>query len=789
MQGRPKKLKICILIVFFIFISNFSQVTAIEPIRSTILTAERINESIVLDGREDEAPWLTAHELIVPVKDGGIGEVDVSIKALYDNESIYFFMKWEDPTESISKNMWVLQDSNWSAFEDEDRMAFIWNIESSIDGFDIAGCGMLCHGDRMHTNAPDEKGDVWHWKASRGNPAGFVDDGWLDHKIVPEYTEEAQEAGLHDDFGNKIYEPNINEYGRPLYYEPITDDEIDRQFLFRHEIENGEATEVDERLFDVGQIIPGYILNIPSDSRADIPVTGRWADGRWHLEFMRKLKTGHADDVQFDTAKIYRFGIAIMDNSGGFEAYGKGHSFVLGARTLEFGGKGSKEIVELSLVSDYLVTAKAYVVRGQKGLALSTISDALAVFNRIRASVAEVDPELFIKTRNGFVDSRRNPTIDNIDYLLNQVDFTILTYQGKRIPPETGFALKILVFWGEIQLYVFIALALLVLLPIFRMVRIGKRPEFRYLSLFMLMIITPIFLEGAGRLGALLKIPLLQNLSFTTSEYVTLIWAFAMFIALYIGRIGFNEIDEALNSLRYYSRELEKKMEELKRSQEQLLKSERLASIGQLSASMAHELRNPLGVMKNISYFLRMGLGKKDEKVDKHLNILEQELNISNKIISDLLDFSRGSPPVMKQVDLNRILKQSVQRVETHQNIVVEFNLERKLPKVMADSEQLTRVFINLTVNAVQAMHEGGVLTIVSKKEAENVLLEFTDTGTGISAEILSQIFEPLYSTKSKGIGLGLALSKQIIEMHGGSIDAISEAGTGTTFRLKLPIS
>ncbi len=715
--------------------------------------------------------------------------MEVSIKALYDDENIYFFMLWNDPSESVSKDMWVRQGQNWTSTEDEDRMAFIWNIESSIDGFDIAGCGMLCHGDRMHTNAPDEKGDLWEWKASRSNPVGFVDDGWLDNKIVPKYTEDAKEAALHKDNGSVIYAANIDEEGGPLYHELVTDDEIDRQFLFRHEIEEGQAIEVDETLSMEGQTIPGHILDIPSDSRADIKAVGRWVDGRWHLEFTRKLKTGHIDDVQFDTAKIYRFGIAVMDNAGGFEAYGKGHSFVLGARTLEFGGKGSKEIVELSLVSDYLVTAKAYLLRGESGLALSTISDALAVFNRIRGSVAEVDPELFIKTRNGFVDSRRNPTIENIDHLLRQVDLTILTYQGKRIPPETGFALKILVLWGKIQLYVFIALSLLVLLPIFRMVRIGKRPEFRYLSLFMLMIITPIFLEGAGRLGALMNIPVLQNLSFTTSEYVTLLWAFAMFIALYIGRIGFNEIDDALNSLKYYSRELEKKMDELKQSQEQLIRSERFASIGQLAASMAHELRNPLGVMKNVSYYLRMGLGKKDEKVDKHLNILDQELAISNKIITDLLDFSRGSHPVPKQVDINSTLKQAVQKVKRPPNIAFEFKLDRKLPKAMADAEQLSRVFINLSVNAVQAMPEGGVLKVTSKREAEHAVMEFTDTGIGISQEDLPKLFEPLYSTKSKGIGLGLALSKQIIEMHGGIIDVMSESGVGTTFTIKIPLT
>ncbi|RMF90215.1 MAG: hypothetical protein D6733_04425, partial [Methanobacteriota archaeon] len=435
------------------------------------------------------------------------------------------------------------------------------------------------------------------------------------------------------------------------------------------------------------------------------------------------------------------------------------------------------------------VSAKAYVNRGESGLALSTISDALTIFNQIRDPMADLDPELFIKIRNGFVDSRRDPSLENINRLIENVDLAILTFQGKREPPEATLALRILVLWGRFGVYAFITLAFIAFLALLRMLRIVKRPEFRALSIFMILIISPIFLEGMGRLGALLKIPLLQSFSFTTSEYVTLIWAVGMFLALYIGRIGFNEIDHTLSSLEYYGRELESKMEELRRSQEQLLKSERLASIGQLAASMAHELRNPLGVIKNVSYYLRMSLGKSDEKIKKHLSILDQELATSNKIITDLLDFSSGKEPVLRRTDINRLLKDTLKRLKPPANIEVVGRYGRGLPKILADPDQMERVFTNIIVNAFQAMPEGGTLTITTGKDDGNLSITFSDTGVGISEEDLPRVFEPLFTSKTKGIGLGLALSKQIVEGHGGTIEVSSEKGVGTTFTVRLPVT
>jgi signal transduction histidine kinase len=261
-----------------------------------------------------------------------------------------------------------------------------------------------------------------------------------------------------------------------------------------------------------------------------------------------------------------------------------------------------------------------------------------------------------------------------------------------------------------------------------------------------------------------------------------------MFVALYIGRIGFNEIDSTLKSLEYYGKELEQKMIELKESQEQLLKSERLASIGQLAASMAHEIRNPLGVIKNVSYYLKMNLPDTDEKVKKHLKILDGELATSNKIITDLLNFSSGKPPTLAKTDLSSVIENSVSRARIPENIEVKMRLSKKIHGLRADKEQLQRVFLNLITNAVQAMPDGGLLKINSLLEGESAVVYISDTGGGISKEDQSKIFEPLYTTKAKGIGLGLALTKQIVDMHDGAIQVESEVGTGTKFIVKLPL-
>ncbi|MBC7250738.1 MAG: response regulator [Anaerolineae bacterium] len=245
------------------------------------------------------------------------------------------------------------------------------------------------------------------------------------------------------------------------------------------------------------------------------------------------------------------------------------------------------------------------------------------------------------------------------------------------------------------------------------------------------------------------------------------------------------------NALLYQHMEnmVEERTRELRRAQEQLLRSERLAAIGQLAASVAHELRHPLGVMRQSAYYLSMKLQDADEKVRKHLNILEKEISASDKIITDLMDFSRVHKPDLTLVDVEKLVDQTLADVETPAGVRVVRTRAPELPPIMADGQQLQQAFRNLIFNAYQAMPDGGTLYITTAQVGEYLEISFQDTGIGIAPAHLEHIFEPLFTTKERGIGLGLTICQNIVEQHQGTIEVESLVGQGTTFTIRLPIT
>jgi len=231
-----------------------------------------------------------------------------------------------------------------------------------------------------------------------------------------------------------------------------------------------------------------------------------------------------------------------------------------------------------------------------------------------------------------------------------------------------------------------------------------------------------------------------------------------------------------------------KRLQEESVASEGLAAIERLAAIGQLASAIGHEIRNPLGVIKNSAYFLNMKLkDAADEKVVKHLKILEKEVNSANLIISDLLDFARKKPPTLDQTDLNETVKNTLASITVPENIKVEIKLG-EIPEMLLDKEQVQRVCQNIILNAVQAMPEGGKLAIQTTKQDDSAKLMVRDTGVGIPKENMPKLFTPLHSTKAKGIGLGLVICKQIVEGHDGNITVESRVGEGSTFTVRLPI-
>jgi signal transduction histidine kinase len=244
--------------------------------------------------------------------------------------------------------------------------------------------------------------------------------------------------------------------------------------------------------------------------------------------------------------------------------------------------------------------------------------------------------------------------------------------------------------------------------------------------------------------------------------------------------------------LKEYSEHLEamvdERTRELRESQAQIVRNEKLAVLGQLAGGVGHELRNPLGVINTSVYYLKLAQPEAGKKIKQHISMIEQEVRNADKIISDLLDFAQNNPAELEQVQVGKLVRETLEKFPVPETIKVTLDLPDNLPDVIADPRQVGQVLGNLTVNACQSMSpKGGRLTIFSSVHNDLVTIGVRDTGTGISPENIKKIFEPLFTTKAKGIGLGLAVSWKLAESNGGRIEVESEPGKGSTFTLLLP--
>jgi signal transduction histidine kinase len=210
------------------------------------------------------------------------------------------------------------------------------------------------------------------------------------------------------------------------------------------------------------------------------------------------------------------------------------------------------------------------------------------------------------------------------------------------------------------------------------------------------------------------------------------------------------------------------------------------ASLGQLAGGVGHELRNPLGVIKNSVCFLSMVVPE-DERVRKHLGILEREVATCNRIVTELLDFGRVKTATRAATNLAAIARDALDRVTMPPTIALRLLLDRPVPEAMIDPLQVGQILINLLTNAVQAMPDGGTLSVETGQRQDGVFIGVRDTGAGIAPEHLARIFQPLFTTRAKGIGLGLALAKDLAELNGGRIVVHSEVGRGSCFEIVLP--
>jgi signal transduction histidine kinase len=215
--------------------------------------------------------------------------------------------------------------------------------------------------------------------------------------------------------------------------------------------------------------------------------------------------------------------------------------------------------------------------------------------------------------------------------------------------------------------------------------------------------------------------------------------------------------------------------------------AERLATIGQVAAGVAHELRNPLNVIRTSVYFLLNARKSDPAKFEDHLRRIERQVGLSNDVITALTEFAKLPVPDLKPVAVRPCFEASLESCTIPGSIEVAIHYPANSPPVMADAAQLRIVLANLIRNACDAMPQGGKLTLRADVVGLQVELSVADTGVGIAPDVLPRIMEPLYSTKARGIGLGLALARGIVEKHKGQLRVVSEPGRGSTFSVTLP--
>tara|TARA_B100001964_G_scaffold81435_1_gene91904 strand:+ start:14663 stop:16198 length:1536 start_codon:yes stop_codon:yes gene_type:complete len=252
------------------------------------------------------------------------------------------------------------------------------------------------------------------------------------------------------------------------------------------------------------------------------------------------------------------------------------------------------------------------------------------------------------------------------------------------------------------------------------------------------------------------------------------------------------------NKLRVHQENLEETIEgrtaQLEAAQEQLVRKERLAIVGQLAATVSHELRNPLGTIQNSLFILKEKTDNKSASMKKIMGRLERNVIRCNNIIEELLDFTQVQSLHLTTTAINELLHSILKEYNFPEEITLRQNLTSEA-KIPIGQDRFRRAVINVIDNACQAMKEGQgpeqremILTVETRNVGERLEVSFEDNGPGISGDIYKHIFEPLFSSKSFGIGLGLTIVKQIMEQHGGGVEIKSAKGTGTDVILWLPL-
>jgi two-component system, NtrC family, sensor histidine kinase HydH len=247
------------------------------------------------------------------------------------------------------------------------------------------------------------------------------------------------------------------------------------------------------------------------------------------------------------------------------------------------------------------------------------------------------------------------------------------------------------------------------------------------------------------------------------------------------GDIG--KIAESINSMG----DILQKKEKL---EEQLARAEKLASLGQMISGVAHEIRNPLGIIRGTVQLMERDF-KEVKGLDEYIRIVKEQSDRENRVIQELLDYARPSKQMLTEMDANILIKSVLAFTNKYiqdRHVKLQLKLADSLPKLLLDCDKMKQVFVNIIINACEAMENGGTLCIKTILEEGFVKIYFKDNGIGMDELQLKNLFNPYYTTKPKGTGLGLSISNGIVEMHGGSIEVKSKKGDGSVFIVSIPV-
>ncbi len=235
---------------------------------------------------------------------------------------------------------------------------------------------------------------------------------------------------------------------------------------------------------------------------------------------------------------------------------------------------------------------------------------------------------------------------------------------------------------------------------------------------------------------------------------------------------------------------LRSQADQLLDTEEQLRRADRLSALGELSAGMAHEIRNPLGSIRGTAEILREGIARDDKRFE-FAEILVKEVDRLEGVVRDFLNFARPTDQELKSVPVCEALQEVVtltRQQALKSNVVINLETAAGTKQASGDFEQYKQAFLNLVLNALQVMPQGGRLDIGCQEQEDVLRVTFSDSGPGIPAELQDRIFNPFYTTRSEGTGLGLAITHRIIDGHGGKLSVDSRPGEGATFIVDLPL-